>query len=293
MELALGTVQFGMAYGIAGRSAAVPEVEIRAILEAASAAGVRTLDTAAGYGDIEQRLAGLAAGLPLRIVSKIPAVAEGLNDRAAADWALAQAQRSRDRLGAAMTGLMFHRADDLAGERGIAVWAAVADWCRREGLALGASCYDPETCRRLAALPGFALAQLSGNALDQRLLDSFPTAAPSPAGPAHPPLAIQLRSAFLQGLLLMPEAEATRRLPCAEEPLARWHVACRAAGLTPLVAALSVVRNFAAVDSVVVGVDSAAQWHEIRQAWDAARPLDLPEVRCDDAAVIDPRRWVA
>ena len=40
MQLALGTVQFGIAYGIAGRGEAVPEAEVRAILEDAAARGV-------------------------------------------------------------------------------------------------------------------------------------------------------------------------------------------------------------------------------------------------------------
>ena len=62
MKLALGTVQFGLAYGITGRGAVVPEQEVREILVAAADQGVSVLDTAVAYGDIEPRLAGLCAG---------------------------------------------------------------------------------------------------------------------------------------------------------------------------------------------------------------------------------------
>ena len=72
MELALGTVQFGLRYGIAGAAGPVPSDQVRAILERAVEFGVRTLDTAAAYGDVEQELAGLIGGLPLSVVSKLP-----------------------------------------------------------------------------------------------------------------------------------------------------------------------------------------------------------------------------
>ena len=60
MQLALGTVQFGLAYGIAGRGEAVPEAEVRAILEDAAAQGVTTLDTAADALRALQNLPGVA-----------------------------------------------------------------------------------------------------------------------------------------------------------------------------------------------------------------------------------------
>ena len=56
MKLSLGTVQFGLAYGIAGRDTPVEPAIVRNILELAQSAGITTLDTAAAYGDIEERL---------------------------------------------------------------------------------------------------------------------------------------------------------------------------------------------------------------------------------------------
>lgn len=283
MELALGTVQFGLVYGIAGTGLAVPEGEVRAILEDAADAGVRLLDTAVAYGDIEQRLARLAAGLPFSVVSKVPPIPAELEPAAAGEFALASAILSRERLGPMLRGLMLHRSEDLEGSRGDAVWGRLSRWAEAEHIVLGASCYSPDEAAGLVASRHIAVTQLPGNAFDQRL-----------AGPVAPGLAgleIHLRSAFLQGLLLLPESTAKMRLPQAAAALAAWHKACGRWGMKPLEAALSVVKSFESVDAVVVGVDRISQWKEIRQCWQHAVALPAPELMCDDIDVIDPRLW--
>lgn len=284
MQLALGTAQFGLAYGVSGRGHAVPEIEVRAILEDAVARGVRTLDTAAAYGDIEPRLGRLAAGLPVVIVSKVPAIPDDLSPPAAAAFALQSARRSRDRLGPALHGLMMHRGADLIGPRGDAVWAALTDWAHAERVTLGASCYGPSECAALVGERGITLAQLPGNALDQRIAQ----------GSSDCPLRhveIHLRSVFLQGLLLMPFAQAAARVPAAAQALEKWHASCVARGLAPLQVALSAVKSFPLVSAVVVGVDSLVQWVEIVQAWEISSAQAVPELACEEPEVIDPRLW--
>lgn len=286
MELALGTVQFGLRYGVAGREVAVPSDEARAILQRAAALGVRLLDTATAYGDIEQRLAALADGLPLRIVSKLPACPASLDSVAAAAWAHASLARSIERLGSVLVGFMFHRAEDLLEPHGDALWQACRPLAEAHGLKLGVSCYEPATLARVRARYPVALAQLPGNALDQRLASTEPAALATP-------LELHLRSAFLQGLLLMPQAAAACRVPTAAAALARWHAWCEAHGLAPLVAALGLVKGLPAVSHCVVGVDNLAQLEAIAAAWAAAPVLRAPELHCSEPSVIDPRLWPA
>lgn len=284
MQLALGTVQFGLAYGIAGRGEAVPEKEARAILEDAVARGIRTLDTAAGYGNIETRLARLCAGLPVKFVSKFPAIPDELPAEQAAAFALESARRSRERLGAGLCGLMAHRAQDLLGDRGDAVWAALERWAGSEGITLGASCYSPEEAADLLRLRRIGMAQLPGNALDQRIARAV-----EPGGLSG--CEIHLRSVFLQGLLLMPPERAAERLPCASEALRRWHDWNARHGLKFIDAALGIAKSFAHVTTVVVGTDSLEQWRAIADAWDRAGPIAAPDLAIDQESVIDPRLW--
>jgi aryl-alcohol dehydrogenase-like predicted oxidoreductase len=278
VQLALGTVQFGLAYGIAGRGAPVPADETRQILRAAADAGVELLDTAPAYGDIEERLGELAGDLPFRVVSKIPSLQGATGWRAASAKALAAAELSRRRLGRRLWALLFHHASDLEGDAGREIWEAVRAGAERDGVRLGVSCYSPDERLAVQSL-GPHLVQLPGNALDQR------------SRRLTPPPELHLRSAFLQGLLLMPISSARRRLPAAAAALVRWEKWREARGLSPLDAALSVVKGFASASAVVLGVDRLDQFLQISAAWSRTGPLDAAELAETDLRVIDPRNW--
>ena len=284
-NLALGTVQFGLAYGIAGRDAPVPEDEARAILAHAVDCGVDTLDTAAAYGDIEPRLARLVDRLPLKVISKVPAIPAHLTPEEAAQFATDSAEQSLQRLGDLLRGLMLHQASDLHGERGHAVMAGLRPWAARHGIILGVSGYgaaDIGPCRKHH---GIELAQLPGNALDQRI--TSPDAVAALQG-----MEIHLRSALLQGLLLMPLSEACIKLPPATTALQQWHAFCAQTGQSPLVAALSLAKSFEVVSSVVLGVDSLQQWQAITTAWQLAAAHMAPQLAVDaQSPIIDPRQW--
>jgi hypothetical protein len=284
MELALGTVQFGMRYGIAGRGSAVPADEVAAILQRAFDLGLRTLDTAAAYGDVESRLAALMGGLPFRVVSKLPPLQRPLPAGiTAAMWGANQVDRSKARLGAALDTLLFHRAEDLLAPDGEALWEGTAHACAQHHVAtLGVSAYEPATLLQLCDLFPIALAQLPGSALDQRVA-RLPPKTP----------ALHLRSPFLQGLLLMPPAQAVSRLPAATHALARWHAWCGNHRLPPLHAALGIAKGFSGVSHCVFGVDRLSQLEAIVQAWHETPVLHAPELACAEAEVIDPRRWKA
>lgn len=283
MQLSLGTVQFGLRYGVAGRPEAVPEAEVRAILAEASMAGVQVLDTASAYGDIEARLTTLAEGTPFRVVTKLPPLppaSDGL-----VDWIHQHLARSAQRLGGALYALMFHRAEDLLESHADLAWRIAAEWAGHRGLKLGVSCYDASTLARIRQRYPVTIAQVPGNALDQRLraLDRSD----------GPDLELHLRSAFLQGLLLMPLDLAQARVPAAAGALSRWHAWLGDQGQPALQAALGVVKGLPGISHCVVGVDDLPQFRAIVQAWKAAEPVQAPQLHESSLEVIDPRRWAA
>src|SRR5262249_39663224 len=72
-KLGLGTVQFGLPYGITNERGQVPASEAQAIVAAALAGGIDLFDTAAVYGDSESVLGwALESRDDIRIVSKLP-----------------------------------------------------------------------------------------------------------------------------------------------------------------------------------------------------------------------------
>ena len=72
-KLALGTVQFGLDYGISNKTGQVEAKDVKSILEHARRQGLKTLDTAAAYGTSEEVLGDTIATSHFEIFSKFPA----------------------------------------------------------------------------------------------------------------------------------------------------------------------------------------------------------------------------
>jgi len=283
MELSLGTVQFGVVYGLSGATTLLSDQQVREILELAFERGIRSLDTAPAYGDIESRLGGLCEGLDFQIVSKISAIPGGYDQSSACQWSINSATTSRERLGQKLKALLFHRAEDLTGERGSAVWSAAIRWASASTIALGASAYEADVIRAACRTHPIAIAQLPGSALDQRFRVPFSELASPPR--------LQLRSAFLQGLLLLPVEVATQAVRGSSAALQKWHAWLKRRALPPMQGAFSIVKAFEGVETCVVGVDNLLQLRELTDAWAEATPICAGELACDDLEIIDPRKW--
>ncbi len=74
--LALGTVQFGMAYGVANAAGQPSAASVQTILDTARLAGIDMLDTAEMYGEAETVL-GQSKTDGFQIVTKLGEIAPG------------------------------------------------------------------------------------------------------------------------------------------------------------------------------------------------------------------------
>src|SRR3974390_3604446 len=75
-RIGIGTVQFGLDYGISNPAGRPKESEVAAILRRAREVCVDCFDTAPTYGDAETLLGKYLHGSSARIVTKVPAVSE-------------------------------------------------------------------------------------------------------------------------------------------------------------------------------------------------------------------------
>jgi hypothetical protein len=284
-KLALGTAQFGLDYGVANAGGQVPLEEARRILAGARRHGLDTLDTAMAYGDAEARLGKLATG-GFRLVTKLPAVPAGQAD--VETWVRAQLAQSLARLRRpCVDGLLLHRPQQLLQPGGDALARALLA-VQADGLAgrLGVSVYDPAELGPLCEALPISLVQAPLNLLDRRLHDSGWAARLAGLG-----VELHVRSAFLQGLLLMPAARRTAW--CASWP-ALWAALdswLADTGLTPLQACLRHAAAVPGVDRVVVGVDDAAQLDAIVAALGPALPALPAWTEPPAAALINPALW--
>lgn len=278
-RLALGTVQFGLAYGITNRQGQVPAAEIRAILAVCREAGIDTLDTASAYGDSEQILGDEPLSREFRIITKLPP--EGGEEAIAASLR----HLKRDSLDA----LLLHRPADLfapGGER-------LLDLLRErqaQGLIgkIGVSVYDPPELERIIELFVPELVQLPANLLDQRFQRSGLLAALKNTG-----CEIHARSMFLQGSLLAPIERLPAPLAPARMAFERVRDHLRRVSLTQLQGCLAYGLSVEGFDRLVIGVTSEAELREILAAA-ASLPGDLPDfssLAIADEEILNPAKW--
>lgn len=294
-RLGLGTVQWGTDYGIANHTGMANGDTVAGILRFAMAAGVNTLDTAAAYGTAEDVLGTQGApGLGFEIITKTIQLG-GLEACAAM-----AAQRVRERfllslekLGApSVYGLLVHHAADLLAPGGELVWEVLSD-LRRDGLVrkIGCSLYHPAELMQLLQRHDLDLVQIPFNVYDQRFLRSGALEAAKARN-----VEIHARSAFLQGLLLMPEAGLPAHFDGIRAHHGRFHQECRAVGISPLQAALGFVIRCPWVDKAIVGCESIEQCQEILAAA-APGPSGMgggdafSRLALEDEAYTNPGRW--
>lgn len=214
-RLMLGTVQFGLNYGIANRNGQVPYAEVVKILDMAIRAGVTCLDTAASYGNSEEvlgrALTELGVAEEVQVISKVPTLPTGVASDELRVQIQATVSRSLERLRVnSLQACLFHNEDDLP-HLPLLLEACQRGAARHVGVSLNA--------KRLTLLPdGCTAVQIPMNMLDIRY---------AAWSEAQTQTHLYARSAYLQGLLLLEETEIPAAL----------------ADLVPVIAGFSAIRT--------------------------------------------------
>jgi aryl-alcohol dehydrogenase-like predicted oxidoreductase len=286
-RLALGTVQFGLAYGVANRSGQVPSDEVMRILAAAQSAGLDTLDTAMDYGGSEAGL-GNQGVTAFRVVTKLSALPDDVEDVQA--WVQDKVQASLQRLQVTnVHGLLLHRPHQLWGAQGPALVAALQS-LKARGLVhkIGVSIYGPEELDALWTVCPPDLVQAPFSLIDRRLHASGWLDRLYQAG-----VEVHVRSAFLQGLLLMSRYDLPEKFGLGWPNIWNaWHAWLAAhPDVSAAEACLGFVQGFPQVDRVVVGVDSLIQFKHLVAASSANLACDWPEMGSDDVSLVNPAKW--
>ncbi len=289
-RLGLGTVQFGLDYGIANPDGQVPLGEAARILNLAATSGISLLDTAHLYGDSEELLGRiLPPDHPFWIVTKTVKIPSGRVARDDIKLVVDSFRRSLERLQQpSVHGLLVHDADDLLKPGGEEL-AEMLLTLRALGLvsSVGVSVYTAEQIDRTMEIMVPDIVQLPMNVLDQRLPDAGYLTHLHDAG-----VEIHVRSVFLQGLLLMSPEELNGHFEPIAGHLRRYRAALNESGLTALQAALQFVLQCPEVSRVIVGVCNQEQLKQIiAAASESSGSFDYASWRIEEPRFIDPSLW--
>lgn len=286
-KIALGTVQFGMNYGISNQSGIVPSDEIISILKIADKVGIDTLDTAINYKDSENNL-GKSNIYSFKIITKIPAVPNQIDD--INSWIFNQLLSSINRLKVVnIYGLLLHSPEDLLGINGPSIYRALRS-IKDSGkvLKIGISINSFDTLQKILDSYKFDLIQAPFNLIDRRLVKTgFLDRLKNENYEVH------TRSAFLQGLLLMNDFNRPVQFSkwnSLWNETSKW---CSNNSISLLHSAIKFPLSFSEIDRVVVGIENSEQLIEICQAaFDQNIIHSYPNIECDDLELINPSKWV-
>ncbi len=289
--LGLGTVQFGLDYGVTNTSGQVSVDTARSIVKRAGDAGMRILDTAAYYGESEVVLGQISDGIDrFHIVTKTPpATGDVITDDHVKDFE-STFEASRDRLRSdAVYGLLVHHGSDLlkpGGERLI----RFLENQKANGKAakIGISVYSGEEINQILERFTPDIVQLPLSLADQRLIETGLLQKLKDLG-----IEIHARSIFLQGVLLQDPDDLVAFFEPARERFQAIGEAIREQGFSRLEACLAFALGRTELQSVIVGVTSTEELDVILRAVEAVRGrnLDARSMALHEERYIVPSQW--
>ena len=284
-QLILGTVQFGLDYGITNSSGEIPDQVVQQMLVIAEEHDIRIFDTAADYGNSQYRLGQLAPiGNSNRYVTKFSLPTDGSSPTQENVYSDSMKLLQVEKL----HGVLFHKLEDLRDSR-LEKTLEILRAGRDAGILskIGVSIYNRADLElALEVFPDLDLLQLPANVLDMNLLESDEVHKLKSRG-----VEIHVRSVFLQGLLLTSPSQLSDFFEPLKPALIKLQNVSAITGKSVLELVLAKIRHHRYVDAVLVGATTLGELTEITSAWESAIEYEDFELPAVPREILDPRVW--
>jgi len=295
VKLGLGTVQFGMKYGVSNQGGRTPSDEVGRLLAFAASVGIEVLDTAPGYGESEEVLGEFSfVTSHFRIVTKTRS-----SGRINAGDITADITDSLNRLKVSRVyGLLVHTPKLLSGRDGRRILEELHG-VKTQGLVskIGVSVYNSIDIDSVLSLQQDSseshidIVQVPINVFDQRLLKSGHLRKLKQRN-----IEIHARSIFLQGLLLMTPESVPPHLASVRHHLEMYRSHIAALGMSPVGAAIRFAMEQPEIDIVLCGVNNLAQLKDIHQevsCFNLKSSIDWPQFSFAQETILNPSLWAS
>ena len=279
-KLSLGTVQFGLDYGVTNQSGQVAIDEVRGILDFAKQNNIKTLDTAPLYGNSEKVLGEIGVD-DYQIITKTTFLKDDV------DEVINNFYKSLENLNRTQVeGLLIHNIKDIENKQFEALFEKL-NALKESNLVkkIGFSTYTPEQVVFLLANFDFDLIQVPFNVFDTRLVDNGLLRELKDKG-----VEIHVRSVFLQGLLLDFDSLGDY-FSSWEDKFEDYQKMVKDSGFSLLEYALNFVLNIEEIDKVLVGVNNNKQLIEIVEASQKIVDNSLLPFSINDINLLNPSLW--
>jgi len=272
-KIGLGSVQFGLNYGISNKKGQTTYDEVKEILNFACSNNIQIIDTASAYGESEEIL-GLLDTSRFKIVSKFLPPAENETVHFQFNESLKKLRTTK------LYGYLAHRPLNLIEKNSI--WNDLIK-LQEQGKVqkIGFSLSDPEEyfiLKKANINPD--LVQVPFNYFDNRFLNIIIEL-------KEKGCEIHTRSTFLQGLFFMDPFELGDHFEAIKSEL----IDLKAKYKSQLQGALiKYAANNAYIDKVILGIENLAQLKENLNAIESAPELDKIEFQFSES-ILNPSKW--
>ncbi len=281
-KICIGTVQFGIPYGI-NNSFGIPTInEIISIFKSGQQAGINTLDTANAYGDAEFKL-GEFAGSNYKVITKFSKVTSEVALENEFKFSLKNLKKKK------VYGYLAHSGDTLISNPNL--WLVLKKAKEEKKIKkIGYSLYSPEQLEKLLDLKLIPdLVQLPYSLLDRKFESYFPIL--KKLGTE-----IHVRSVFLQGLYFMNPLGLPSKLDSLKGPILDLHDLCKRNNTDIGSLAINYAISNPNIDKVVVGIDSLYQLKEnikAIQSWKHGTTLNhfVKDINVEKKELLNPANW--
>lgn len=269
-RIGLGTVQFGLPYGIANRTGQPDKATVRSVLDLALSNEISLLDTASAYGTAELVLGELGSE-GFQIVSKYMPPESNVSIEEQLHSTLEILKHDT------LYGYLSHRPQNLLKHP--EQWEVLNEQ-KSEGFIqkIGYSLNEPAELDQLLEVGMIPdLIQIPVNYFDRRFIPYFETLK------SHG-TEIHARSAYLQGLFFL------RDFPQRFTPIAPVVRELQASISNLPAALLAHVLNYKHIDKVIIGVQNPAQLSDVLDTLDSAESLPEFSEQLPDE-ILMPSKW--
>jgi aryl-alcohol dehydrogenase-like predicted oxidoreductase len=287
-KIILGTVQFGLDYGINNRSGKPGAEMVASILDLAFKNHIRLLDTAEAYGDSHEVIGNYHRSSPhkFNVITKFSAgrsdLSKHLEERISRNLEVMNVDN--------LYGYMFHSYTDF--ETHYTTFRNEIKDLKEKGLIkkFGVSIYTNNEFEKLLNHDGIDLVQLPFNLLDNNNQRSSLLAKAKEKG-----IEVHTRSVFLQGLFFKKTDELPQKLAALAPYLQQIHKISDDNHLSINDLSLNYAARQKHIDHVLIGVDTAAQLQQnldsLQHDLSSDAMSQVDELHVKEAELLNPANW--
>ena len=282
-KISLGTANFNSNYGINRNNLNLKNKDIKKILIFAEKNQIRSIDTATNYAGVEKKL-GQFKLKKFKISSKLKAISKSVNN--IENIILSEIQASLKRLKIKKLEILYlHNSKDLIDKKKkFKVYEALKKAKKLNLIKkIGISVYSKNDLIKIINQFKIEAVQLPYSLIDRRFEKIFLLL-------KKKNISIQVRSIFLQGLLLQNFNEMPKYFLKFKE-IKQFEEWTKKNKISKLEASINFVKNSKYINSIVIGFNNIFQLKQITQCFNKKKFFYPKKIHSKDINLIDPRKW--